>query len=161
MAIRIKPFGAGEMTASRLTVSGEVMTVWFAGGVPGRLYTVNIEAQTTAGRNYQWEVELMCDPRFALGRLPFAANRGFGPALTWGTGSGGSGGPSSFLSLHEFASGTETYGVAVTTAGGRLASFATCAAAASASSVRPAARNRTCSAFQLAGSAGFRFTARR
>ena len=77
VSVSVQPSGPGELVASRLSVSGTLMVVWLSGGVPGRDYTVNIEATTAAARTYQWDVGLLCDPTFAV--FPLAPPPSTGP----------------------------------------------------------------------------------
>jgi hypothetical protein len=84
VSVSTSPWGTGELVASNLTVQGNVITFWLASGVPGRRYTIKIEAGTDAGRNFEWPIGLHADP--ALTPYPFprpAANSGFSAVITW------------------------------------------------------------------------------
>ena len=83
--LAVRPSGAGEIVPSRLSIddTGRFITVWFAGGVPGRSYLVNIEVITAGGRTYQIPIGIECDPLFATWPLAPVPNPGYGTALTW------------------------------------------------------------------------------
>jgi hypothetical protein len=85
VSLSIKPWGTGELVASSLAVTGNIISFWLSGGIPGRRYTLKLEAGTEAGREWAWPIGLLIDPSVAPYPFPGpAANRGFGTAITWG-----------------------------------------------------------------------------
>lgn len=86
ITLAVKPSGTGEMSYSRLSVNdtGFRVSVWLAGGVPGRDYTVNIKAVSQAGRKYQWPIGVEIDRFFAPSWPPPPAPcPEYGSELTW------------------------------------------------------------------------------
>jgi hypothetical protein len=65
LSLSIAPSGDGEMTASNLAVTGNLITVWMAGGVAGRLYLVSLEITLQSGRVFGRLIEVPIDPELA------------------------------------------------------------------------------------------------
>ena len=85
-SLAIEPSGMGERTALGLSVDGYVLTVWFTGGVPGRVYRNQITITGVSGRVWQWVISQRVSARAALPPLyplPPAPTPGFGPPITW------------------------------------------------------------------------------
>ena len=85
-SLAIEPSGMGERTALGLSVDGYVLTVWFTGGVPGRVYRNQITIVGVSGRVWQWVISQRVRARAALPPLyplPPAPTPGFGPLITW------------------------------------------------------------------------------
>ena len=85
-SLAIEPSGMGERTALGLSVDGYVLTVWFTGGVPGRVYRNQITITGVSGRVWQWVISQRVSARAVLPPLyplPPAPTPGFGPPITW------------------------------------------------------------------------------
>jgi hypothetical protein len=83
VSLSTSPWGAGELVASNLTAAGSIITAWLSGGVPGRDYTVKVEAQTVGGRLLEYLPHLLIGPDLAANPIPAPPNAGFSVALTW------------------------------------------------------------------------------
>ncbi len=85
VALSISPSGLGELTASSVSVLGTVITAWLRGGVPGRTYTIRIEATTNAmpPRTFERFVNLTIDPTFQTFPQTAPPSPGYGPPTTW------------------------------------------------------------------------------
>lgn len=78
----VAPSGVGEVVASNLSVSNNVITLYLTGGVAGRQYTVNLTANTAAGRTFVWYVYLPIDPTLASVPIPPPPSPYYGPIIT-------------------------------------------------------------------------------
>lgn len=83
ITFNFRPSGAGEIVASRLTLTGNIITVWLADGMPGRVYLYQLEFTTVAGRTFQILIGQVCDPLLAGIQVPLPLVPGFGTPLTW------------------------------------------------------------------------------
>ena len=79
----VQPSGTGELLISALTVSRNVATFIAAGGVAGRVYTLNFVLTDTSGRIFQTLVFLPVAETLAVDPPPVAPDAGFGSNLTW------------------------------------------------------------------------------
>jgi len=78
VTLTVAPSGTGELSYSRLSVAGDVITWWGAGGVAGRRYLVSVTAATGYGRAFAYVVALNIDPTLATYPLPPPPNPGPG-----------------------------------------------------------------------------------
>jgi hypothetical protein len=78
----VAPSGTGEIAVSAVYVSGKIVTVTMSGGVPGRLYFVNIVVYTATGRSFSFYVELPLSLDQATSALPPPPSPGFGPVVS-------------------------------------------------------------------------------
>jgi hypothetical protein len=87
VVLSVSPSGSGELVASDLAYETDLITVWLAGGVPGRHYRIKVIATTDGNHAFEWIIGLLIGS--TLGTLPLAAppSTGFGAALTWPSGS--------------------------------------------------------------------------
>lgn len=83
VSVSLMPSGAGEMTASSLSIAGSMITLWFAGGVGGRRHTVRIDATCASGRVFEWLVGITVDPAFQPWPPLDPPSAAFGAPLTW------------------------------------------------------------------------------
>ena len=79
----VQPSGTGELLISALTVSRNVATFIAAGGVAGRVYTLNFVLTDTDGLIFQTLVFLPVAETLAVDPPPVAPDAGFGSNLTW------------------------------------------------------------------------------
>jgi len=70
VTLTVSPSGTGELSYSRLSVAGDVITWWGAGGVAGRRYLVSVTAATGYGRAFSYVVALNINPTLAAYPLP-------------------------------------------------------------------------------------------
>lgn len=73
----------GALVAGNLAVEGSLLTVWLAGGIPGRDYRIKIEVGTLATRAYEWLVQLLIDPTLGTYPPPAYPAPGFSPPVVW------------------------------------------------------------------------------
>jgi hypothetical protein len=85
VTVSVAPNGSGELSASNLTVTGSLITVFLGGGIAGRVYRIKVVVTTTSSpaRSPEYLVYLPIDPRFAIGPIPPPQNIGFGTPLTF------------------------------------------------------------------------------
>jgi len=83
VSVSVAPSGTGEVTPHSLSVSGNEVIVWMAGGVAGRRYQVKLRMTTAAGRVFERIITLPIDPSLAVYPLPTPPSAGFGIALSW------------------------------------------------------------------------------
>ena len=76
------PSGFGELAINSIAFSGGLITVWLAGGVAGRVYYVNINAYTTAGREFSWFVRLAISAILAINPIPPPTNPGYSTPIS-------------------------------------------------------------------------------
>ena len=81
--IATSPSGAGEMYSVRLRVSANIVTVWMAGGVPGRQYIHRLTLGTYSGATLEVFIGQLCDPLLAASPLPPPQSPYFGAYVTW------------------------------------------------------------------------------
>jgi hypothetical protein len=79
------PSGTGELTLSNIVVSRNVATFTAAGGVPGRVYTLNFLTFDEFGDVFQTLAFLPMSYELGVDPPPVPPTAGFGIALTWGT----------------------------------------------------------------------------
>jgi hypothetical protein len=80
--VAVAPSGTGELTPSRLTISGNVITVWLSNGVAGRVYVVQVNAITAAGREFSFYVSLPISLDTAITPPSPPPSTGFGTAIS-------------------------------------------------------------------------------
>ena len=73
----VSPYGSGELSLNSISFYGDVVTVWVSGGVAGRIYTVNVNVTTTAGREFSWFVRLPISAETAIFPLPTPPSPGY------------------------------------------------------------------------------------
>jgi hypothetical protein len=78
----VSPSGTGELTPSRLSFSGGIITLWLSHGVAGRLYVIQINAFTAAGREFSFYVELPISLDTAITDSPPPPSPGFGTPIS-------------------------------------------------------------------------------
>jgi hypothetical protein len=78
----VAPSGTEELTPSRLSFSGGVITVWLSHGVAGRLYVIQINAFTAANREFSFYVELPISLDTAITPSPPPPSPGFGTLIS-------------------------------------------------------------------------------
>jgi hypothetical protein len=83
VSLSIAPSGTGELQASSLSVTSTVVTMWLAGGVAGREYTVQLVITTAEGRSLTTLITLPMDPTLATYPAIDPPSDGFGTALNW------------------------------------------------------------------------------
>jgi hypothetical protein len=86
MELSINPSGPGEMWLSFLSTDGVTITCWFADGVPGRKYELQIKTLTESRRTDQWLYGILCAPAIARWPLLPAPVPNFGRPITWSQG---------------------------------------------------------------------------
>jgi hypothetical protein len=74
------------MQALDLAVSGGLITVQLAGGVPRRPYVAKITIGFASGRELQVGIGISVSPLFATGPYVDPPSRGFGTPITWTSG---------------------------------------------------------------------------
>lgn len=82
LSISTKPSGAGEASVASLSLTGNIVTVWINGGVPGRVYTHQLVLTTTASRVIPVLIGQVCDPVLETEPIPPAPVAGFGTPVT-------------------------------------------------------------------------------
>lgn len=89
VAISVRPSGTGELLPLAIAVSGSLIVVRLAGGVPGRNYIVRIAAAGASGQTYEFNIGLLINPLLAAAwpLLP-PPSTGYGTATVWLAGSG-------------------------------------------------------------------------
>lgn len=80
-SIAVAPSGSGEMQIEFGSISGAEITTVLAGGVPGRLYTVLIQATSVDGIIIPLTIYLPIDIQYGIPPFQVAPNPGFGTAL--------------------------------------------------------------------------------
>lgn len=83
ISVSAAPSGAGELTVNSASFSGGVITVWLAGGVPSRSYTVQIVATTADAQELTWFVALPIDPAQAVPPIPVPPSPGYGAPVVY------------------------------------------------------------------------------
>lgn len=82
VALDISPSGEGELQASSLSITRNVLTVWLSEGVAGRAYTVRLVVNTDAGRTFGTLISIGIDATFAPYPSVPPPSTDFGPVLT-------------------------------------------------------------------------------
>ncbi len=84
LSLAIMPSGSGELQATDLTAIGNVISVQFASGVPGRTYTIQIQITGVSGRVWNIFGYLLVQIVAPGGWPPVPApSPGYGTAITW------------------------------------------------------------------------------
>ena len=83
VTVAVAPNGYGEMTAGRIAVNGSFITVWLTGGIPARVYQVNVKVTTASGRIYEWPVVIPISPDLMTYPITPPDDDGFGVSVTW------------------------------------------------------------------------------
>lgn len=86
VAASIAPFGAGELTATSISVIGQVIGLTLSGGQPRRVYTVQLLVAATNGNVYQPTVNIRVRPLLPTDQPQVAPVPGFGTAIYWNGG---------------------------------------------------------------------------
>jgi hypothetical protein len=82
LSISIAPSGSGELQPVSVALNGTRVVAWLSGGVPGRSYTVKLDASTTGGRTFEWLVGI--EVSSATGQTAAASpSTDYGPSLFW------------------------------------------------------------------------------
>lgn len=88
--VSAKPSGEGELTINSVeVVLPYEIGVNLSGGVAGRLYMVNIEVTTAAGRTFSYLVGMPMSSILTQYPIPPEPDPGFGPPVTWPTAGAG------------------------------------------------------------------------
>jgi len=82
-SVTVAPSGTGEMVATQIVVTGSFITVWLSGGIAARVYQVNVQVVTAAGRTYEWPVIIPISADLATYPVIPPVSEGFGAAATW------------------------------------------------------------------------------
>jgi predicted Zn-dependent protease len=83
VSVAIAPSGIGEMTVSEIKVNGSFITIWLNGGIPARIYQVNVQVSTTGNRTYEWPTVVQISSDLVTYPIAPPDSAGFGPALIW------------------------------------------------------------------------------
>lgn len=78
----VAPSGAGELAIASVGFTGSIITATMAGGMPGRLYFVNVIAYTAAGRVLSFFVELPLSMDQSTSTPLPPPSPGFGPVVS-------------------------------------------------------------------------------
>ena len=111
LSLAVSP--SGEMEPAFLSFDGTTASWWVWSGVPGRVYTLQLTAETTSGRIYQWLFRQTCDPILAAWPLPYPTTPGFGAPITWTQGSAMFFPSQNLSSVTVTATGTTQLGAAI------------------------------------------------
>lgn len=82
-SVAVAPSGLGEMVASRIAVNGSFITIWLAGGMPARVYQIDVQVMTTGQRTYEWTAVVPINSDLATYPITPPASAGFGMPVTW------------------------------------------------------------------------------
>jgi hypothetical protein len=58
--VSVTPAGTGDMVANSVVADGSLVVIWFAGGIGGTVYFVQIAVGTSSGRSISRVVRLPC-----------------------------------------------------------------------------------------------------
>jgi hypothetical protein len=58
--VTVTPSSAGDLTANSVVADGSLVVIWFAGGLAGTVYVIQIAIATTSGRTVNRSVLLPC-----------------------------------------------------------------------------------------------------
>jgi hypothetical protein len=83
VSVSIAPFGTGELTTSRIAVNGSFITLWLSGGLPARIYQINVKVVTNAQRQYEWLIVAPISADLAVYPIRPPPYASFGPSITW------------------------------------------------------------------------------
>ena len=86
--VQIKPSGDGELFVAGhsppiYTDNTPSLIIWLSGGVPGRIYLLQVDVATDQGRTYEYLVTLKMGEVLAKYPLPCASDTDFGAPVTW------------------------------------------------------------------------------
>jgi hypothetical protein len=79
----VSPAGPNEMVVTRVTVAGSFVTVWMTGGAAARIYRVNVQISTGAGRTYEFPIVVVISPDLATYPITPPAIAAFGAPVIW------------------------------------------------------------------------------
>lgn len=83
VAVSVSPSGPGELEAVSVEAAGGVITVVLTGGVRGRNYAVQIDAEPSDGDRLEFAIGLLISPDLARFPLSPALCPDFGCFVTW------------------------------------------------------------------------------
>ena len=76
--VSVAPSGSGEMSPHSASFSGNVITVWLAGGAPSRVYYVQVVVTTVADRRFSYFVAVSVSADTAVSSVPPPPSPGYG-----------------------------------------------------------------------------------
>jgi hypothetical protein len=82
VSVSVAPSGAGELRIVSLSATSTLIGLRLAGGVPGRNYTVVVDAVTEGGEELEYAIGLMINPLLGVWPLSPPPSFGFGPVAT-------------------------------------------------------------------------------
>lgn len=83
--LSVEPSGPGELVVSNLSVDSTGLLVSWkeSGGVPSRLYTLNLIGTSAGGVQFQLLFQQFCDAELAVFPPPVPTTDGFGTPISW------------------------------------------------------------------------------